>query len=147
MAFLRLDDKYAEIEIVVFARQYANFSGVLHEDNAVFVEGTLSADEDGVKILLESASPLKSNQEYSYTKSNVAEAPLKRLYIRVDSMEDKRLTKLCRLTTLNSGETPIAIYDSSTGKYSTRKDLTINSSDSVLGRLADIFGPSNVILR
>ena len=59
MAFLTLEDRYAEIEVIVFPKQLDGYADVLLNDTAVRIKGTLAErEEDGVKLLLSSAEPL-----------------------------------------------------------------------------------------
>ena len=46
MAFIKLEDRYGEIEVIVFAKQYKNFSSEIFVENAVCIEGSISF-EDG----------------------------------------------------------------------------------------------------
>ena len=146
MAFLRIDDKYAEAEVIVFARQYAELSKLFEVDSAIFVEGTISEDEeDGVKIILSSARSLMSNSEYESKAMESLKKP--RLYIRIDGLGDKRLDRLYRCAALNPGDTEIVIYDNSNAKYSVLKGVGVNPTDSVISRLCDIFSSKNVIFK
>jgi DNA polymerase-3 subunit alpha len=96
MAFLTIDDSYGEIEVIVFAKRYSSFAELLYSDNAIFVEGTVSVeDDDSPRILLNSAQELVSNSEYTRT-AEIKEAAEKRLFIKIDSVSDKRET-ICKL--------------------------------------------------
>lgn len=148
MAFLTVDDKYAEIEVIVFARQYSDFADMLHEDGAVLIEGNISEDEeDGAKIILSSVEPLKSNADYEsrVPKDTVQKKP--RLFVRVNGLSDKRLDKLYRISLLNRGNTDVVIYDTVSGKYSVSKDMKINPTPEVIGRISNIFSAENVIFK
>ena len=145
MAFLLIDDGVAEIEVIVFARYYTQFSAEIYEENGVLIEGNISIDEgEGAKILLSSLKPLKSNKDFEI--SSDAQRP-QRLYIKVESTADKKIANLQRISILNSGETEIVIYDNLTKKYSIFKDSRIKTTDSVLDKLKLLFGENNVILK
>ena len=153
MAFLCVDDKYAEIEVIVFARQYQEFADLLHEEDAVLIEGNISEDEEnGAKIILSSAASLISNSEYdskmqkeSARKEDEQKKP--RLFVRVRGLNDKGLEKLYRISLLYRGETEVVIYDSLSGKYSVSKDMKINPTPDVIGKIASIFSSENVIFK
>ena len=151
MAFITVDDGFGEIDVVVFSRQYKQFSNLIGEDAVICVTGTLSIEEgEAPKVLLTIAEPILSNAEYnSNLKTNdksQSSNKEKRIYIKVPSISDERINKIYRLTALNPGFTKIVVYDESSKKYSIIKDLSIEQSDKVLGRLTDIFGPQNVIV-
>jgi DNA polymerase-3 subunit alpha len=143
MAFLTVEDRYAEIPVVVFAKNYSKLSSILEEDSAVIISGEISREEgEGAKILLSSAKPLLTDSEF------IAEKKVeRRLYIKVSSLSDARIDKIRRTATLNSGDTKIVLYDESTGRYSAMKDLSIDPSDNVIARLKNYFGDQNVILK
>jgi DNA polymerase-3 subunit alpha len=145
MAFLRVDDKYSECEVIVFAKQYAEFASILAEDSAVLIEANISEDEEnGAKLLLSSAKPLLSNAEYAKTGKAVKKP---RLYIKLTDLSDPRLDKLYRCATLNPGDAEIVVYDAKNGRYSVLKGFSINPSETVIARLSSIFSPDSVIFK
>lgn len=145
MAFITLDDKYGEIEVIVFARQYKEYSSYLVSDNAVFIEGqALAEDGDAARILLSCARALKTNSEYEAEHKMKKSAAAERIYIKVRDMSDKRIASAVRLSALNPGRVPIVFYDESTKKYKAMKGLTASGSDELIGRLTEIFGTENV---
>ena len=148
MAFVNLEDKFAEIEIVVFAKQYARFVDEIVEENAVYIEGNISEEEgEAPKILLSNLVPLKSNSDME-SLANAKKAPEEStLYIKIDGFDDKRIANITRMALLNSGKTNIVVYDVRTKKYNAMKDVKINPSDSVVERLRKIFGNDAVVLR
>ena len=147
MAFITLDDRFGEIEVIVFARQYAKYSLDLTVDSAVHITGTLSLEDgEDSKILLSTLTPLLSNDEYETQKKTLPEKE-ERLYIKVSSMSDTRISSLLRMAMLNPGKTKIAVFDESTKKYSVLKDASILASQKVLSRLFELFGKENVVLK
>ena len=146
MAFLKLEDKYGEVEVIVFAKQYSAFASELFVENAVFVEGSVSyEDGDEVRILLSGIRPLTNNAEFK----NVPSAPKKEetLYIRVQTRDTKCINVLTRMALLNPGNTKIAVYELDSKTYYGLKDVKISPSEKVLSRLKTTFGESNVILK
>ena len=147
MAFIGIEDKFAEIEVVVFAKQYARFSDEIFEENAVYVEGNISEEEgEPPKILLSNLVPLKSNGDMEKREEPKAAAP-HTLYVKIDGFDDKRIASITRMALLNSGCANIVVYDNKTKKYNAMKDVKINPSDSVIERLRKIFGDDSVVLR
>ena len=65
MAFLTVEDRYAEIECLVFPRQYAQLMQGIRADDAIFVEGNLSfREEETPKILVSHIEPLVEDRLY-----------------------------------------------------------------------------------
>ena len=95
MAFVKIEDRTAEAEVIVFTKLYEQFAAVLHEDNAVMIEGTLSfEDGDTVRIILSKAIPLISNDDFS-PLSGESIRP-ERIYIKMASVTDYAVNKNCR---------------------------------------------------
>lgn len=65
MAFFKLEDKFGEIECIVFPKKYNELYHEIFVDAAVYVEGTVSIkDEENVKILVNDIIPLTENSKY-----------------------------------------------------------------------------------
>jgi len=151
MAFISVEDKIGEIEVIVFARQYAKCSALLTEENAVAIEGRISEVEgEDPKIILSSIAPLIGNASYGAQDQAKKQAPLQnaqRLFVKLDSFSEQRLTPIYRLSGLNPGKTPVVIYDASAKKYISVKNLTVDPSEKVIFRLRSLFGEANVVLK
>jgi DNA polymerase-3 subunit alpha len=152
MAFINLEDKFGEIEVIVFAKQYSRFVDEIFEENAVSIEGNISEEEgEAPKILLSNITALKSNSDMELQNTH-KKAPEKAegastLYIKIDGFDDKRIASITRMALLNGGKTNIVVYDVRTKKYNAMKDVKINPSDAVIERLRKIFGDESVVLR
>ena len=147
MAYLTVEDRFAEIEVVVFAKQYSAMYSELYTDNAVCICGNISAEEgEDPQILLSTVERLTSNSDYVETKSAEAEKKTT-LYIRVANQKDERIPLIYRIAALNRGQTQIALFDDSTRKTLAMKNILIDPSDKVINKLKDIFGQNDVVLR
>jgi DNA polymerase-3 subunit alpha len=147
MAYLTVEDRFAEIEIVVFAKQYASLYSELYTDNAVCIIGNIAAEEgEEPQILLSSVERLVSNADYQDTSSSDTEKK-STLYIRVPNQKDERIPLIYRISALNPGTTQIALFDDSTRKTLAMKNILIDPSEKVMNKLKDIFGEKDVVLR
>ena len=151
MAFITLQDRIGEIEVIVFAKQYTKVLVELIEENAVMIEGRLSEEEgENMKIILSSLTPLLSNSRFRDMKEaeeRKSKNTCSRIYIKLDSLDEEKLIPLYRIANLNPGNIPIAIYDASKNKYVSLKNVTMNADEKVLMRLKSIFGDTNVVFR
>ncbi len=157
MAFLHIDDKEGEMEVIVFARQYASFSAILSEEVGLYIEGTLSVEEgegdtNHARILLSSASLLESNdviqREREQSKnelSDKAKTQSDRICIKLPALPDKRTDVLLRLSSLNPGRSEILLYDASSKRYSRMQGIYIDANEKVKQRLFHLFGEENVV--
>ena len=145
MAFLTVEDRYGEIEVIVFAKSYKKYSDIITEEAAIVISGNVSCEEgEAARILLSSAEPLHSDEEYRAPSAS-PQAPT--LYIKVSSLNDSRISNIHRIAALNRGNTKIVLFDESTRKYSAMKSLTLDPSEKVIARLCSLFSEQNVILK
>lgn len=151
MAFLRIDDKNGEIEVIVFAKQYAAFSSLLTEEAGVLISGTLSVEEgegesNQVRVLLSTVSLLEAADEKA-SKGELNDSPMqvKRICIKLASLPDKRTDVLWRLSSLNPGSAEVLLYDASSKRYVRVQGLCMSASDKVKARLCGLFGDENVV--
>ena len=147
MAYLTVEDRLGEIEVVVFAKQYAALYSELYTDNAVCICGNISAEEgEEPQILLSTAERLTSNSEYSDVKTEESDKK-NILYIRVKDQKDERIPLIYRISGLNRGETQVVLFDDSTRKSLAMKNILVDPSEKVMKKLKDIFGDNDVVLR
>ena len=145
MAYLTLEDRYAEIDVVVFAKSYQKFSDILDEDMAVIIHGNIATEEgEAPRLLLSAAAPLIPDSEYSQQEQKKSDPTL---YIKIPNLSDLRINNIKRIAALNRGNAKIVLFDESRGKYCAMKDLLIDTSDKVLDKLYSLFGKENVILK
>ena len=155
MAFITVEDRYSEIEVIVFAKQYDRFASDIQVDNAVYIVGNISAeDEEEPKILLSDIKTIISNDNYkvssppSVTHAPKVDKPVeRRLFIKVNGLSDERINVIHRIAQLNRGDVQVVLYDVTTSKYSAMKGISINPSDTVIARLKNKFGDSGVVLK
>ena len=112
MAFVRIEDLSGDLEVILFPQTFSQFNHLCVLDKVVLIKGKLDAkDRDGrigdeLKIILESATELSTDQAEAYQINNnqvgssrqllngpgaKGTARLERLYIRLASSEDKNL--------------------------------------------------------
>ncbi len=154
MAFLTLEDRTAEMEVIVFPKQFEGYADILLGDTAVRVCGTLSEREDeGVKLILSEAELLLSNAKFKAsvaagTESQKAE-PQKGacLYLRVPSLSDPKTREALEMVRFSKGDVEVLFYDASSGKTVAPKDTKTNPTSMMLGALRALLGDANVVLR
>lgn len=148
MAFITLDDGYGEIEVIVFAKSYKQYSDILLTETAVAVNATISTEEgEAPKLLLTSALLLKGDSEYSASKREASSNAERRIYIKVPNLTDNRINNINRICALNRGTTGIVLYDESRKKYCVMKDAYVDPSEKVISRLSTLFSPENVVFK
>lgn len=159
MAFIKLEDRIGEMEVIIFAKQYAKISAALSEEGAFLIDGRItSEDGEDVKVILSKLTPLIDNKSFTAApqkneKSNEGASQTKdlsqpaRLFIKLERFEETKLAPIYRIANLNPGKNPIAIFDASTKKYISLKNVTLSLNDKTVERLKSIYGESNVAIK
>jgi len=79
MAFITVEDRYADMEVVVFPKVLESCAAYLSYDTAIFVTGELSVrEEEAPKLLARTILPLRTNDKLQEDRQNgivTAEAP------------------------------------------------------------------------
>ena len=149
MAFITVEDRFAEIEVIVFAKQYSIAAKELFVDNAVVIQGNISAEEgEEPTVLMSELEPLLPNSDI--IKQDMLygdEKKGKLVYIRVKSQKDERIPLIYRISALNRGAAQVVVFDDSTRKCLAMKNICIDPSEKVIQKLKDIFGSEDVVLK
>ena len=145
MCFIRIEDRFAEMEVIIFPKQYGEIAKSVYAEAAVVVSAKIS-EEDGEdpRLILSGLTPLKSNSEYVCEPKKETD---KRIYIRIPDMSDKRISVISRLALLNGGSVRVVLYDMKSGKYAVMKDVSLAPTDKVMARLRETFGEENTVYK
>ncbi len=158
MAFVKLEDRFGEIECVAFAKQYSRFSPLLHIDSAVCISGNLSyKDDEPPRVLVSFVGELTDNAHYTEQKPQAVPAPAqvqsaptpqkpRKLYLRVSSVDSREYKKCENLIAIFPGAFPVVYYDASAKKYLSRSS-GIALSEYLLTVLREYVGDENAVVK
>lgn len=171
MAFIKLEDTFGEIELVVFPSAYAKYQALWKRDQVVLAKGKLGARQAAgggeLKVLVEHAeliteemaatvtSPPKSSLASKSTapalsfNESPALATVPKLYIRLEDSRDQPLLLSLKQKLDNyRGETEVVLITGPpTSKQIIRLPQTIALNEESLRELASVFGATNVVVR
>ncbi len=153
MAFLTVEDRYAEIEVIVFPKVFEECADILLSDTAVRVRGTLTEREDeGVKIILSSAELLRDNAKMTDAAKTPTPSSGKQkkgacLYLRVSSLDAPQTKEALEILRFSPGEASVVFYDVKTGKTVAPKNTKADPTELLLGALRALLGEDNVVYR
>ena len=152
MAFVTLEDRFAEIEVIVFARQYTQFSSELFVENAVVIEGNISVEDgDEVRIILSSAKSLGARSPSNETPKPKAEdnesAYTPRIFIRLSNTDEQTIAPIYRVANFNRGDAQVVIYDETNKKYVALRGIKMAQNDKVKDKLSELYGVSNIVFK
>ncbi|MFL0249049.1 DNA polymerase III subunit alpha [Clostridium neuense] len=135
MAFIRVEDMYAGIEIVVFPKIFEKNISYIKEDELVIIKGRINKREDEQpKILCEDISPLiKISNE--------------KLYILVESESEVKaaLSKIREIGLVYKGNIPIYLCTKKERKkFLIDKSMWVEKNVDSMSFLKDKFGETNI---
>lgn len=157
MAFFTIEDRYGEIECILFHTKLSSFSDLLGEDVAVMVQGRISLREDEEpRILVDSMLALRENgtTEPIPKTSDVAKQENanqrflipKKLYLRIPSQSAMVSQKAINFVDIFEGSIPVILYNSETKAY-TPLSHGLDATPYTVSELMRILGEENVVLR
>ncbi len=140
MAFLKIEDAFGTIEVLVFPKILSQYSNVLQEENIVMLDTKVSLREDEEpKLLLEKAVLL-----------DMVNPPQKKqiLYIKL-SQRTQDVLNIYKNTAIKfKGNTPVCLFFENSGeRLMAPEDLHINPTDDAINELKKCFGDKNIVLK
>ncbi|MBQ8447780.1 MAG: DNA polymerase III subunit alpha [Clostridia bacterium] len=170
MAFITIEDKTGEIELVVFPKVFGDCSHILMKDTAICLRGEISAEEGKAPKILVSAvnliseglpeeaaarrragsAPMPSTPpptERERVEAYVPEAPKDRkLYLKVPDKESEVFRKVMSIISIFEGRTPVIIYNEKEKKYE-KYSAGIDVRPNMMAYLRTLLGESGVVLK
>ncbi len=143
MAFVRLSDRSAQIEVIVFASVFAQYEHLIVENKAMFVYGNVRKNEEGTLLL--AASSFVSIEQMETRAKLSSPKEITAVYIRVPSQNDPRLADLAALFGEHPGEDEVYLYFEDSGKYLKLKQHRISFDKSLLKILKNKFGETAIV--
>ena len=159
MAFLTVEDRLGEMELVVFPKILERYSFFLTPDVPIAAYGELSVTEDAPpKLLVAKAEMLKANftpEEAAAPaeKPTVKEDPApaqdkpKTLYLKVENLSCEACRRACSILEIFEGATPVVFFDASTKKYVKAVGRSTSIQPTMFSLLKTILGENAVILK
>ncbi|MBO5023932.1 MAG: DNA polymerase III subunit alpha [Clostridia bacterium] len=174
MAFVTLEDKTGEIELVVFPKIFENSSHILMKDTAVCLRGEISSEEDKAPKILVSAINLIADglpeeaparrtypaRENAPKYEKKAEAPrnaeakkavsaigkYSKMYLKVPDKEGEVFTKVMNLLSIFEGATLVIFYNEKDKKYE-KYSVGADVRPHMLSYLKKLLGENGVVLK
>ena len=145
MEFVKFEDLYGTMELIVFPQKYEQYSSFLKEDEILIVSGRLKIIEGEVpKILVDSIQSIKSisnveNQEQTEEK----------LFLRITkNMPSYILDKVKPILLNSKGNTQSNIYfEEKKQNYLLGNEFRISVEDDTIDELVSLLGRENVVLK
>lgn len=135
MAFMRLEDMYGGIEVIVFPKTLQSYKNLILEDSVVIVTGRVSIrEEEQPKILCESIEPLvKINNDKVY------------ILIEEEKLRKEAFEKIKENLLKHKGNQPVYICTKKERKkYRLDREFWVKHDEELLSFLKGVFGEANV---
>lgn len=147
MGFATLEDLTGTIEALIFPKVLEQVSPDLIPDSSVVFSGRLSIREDeDPKLLLDTISPLPSNQEASEITSRDQQLPGSTLWLRLPS--ESAISIVRPILSRAHGTISVILYIESTGaKLRAPESLFVRPTQPLMDALCEILGAKNVVLK
>ena len=135
MAFLRLEDMYGAIKIIIFPNTYEKYQDILTEDNIVIIEGEAQISEDDEScIVAKKILPLEQEEETAI------------LFLKAETAEN--LNKIGDILEKYKGNIPVKIRNAETGELLVaKKENWVAESGELFNHLVSLLGKDNVVLK
>ena len=176
MAFVKLEDRYGEVEVILFPNSYQQTVGLWERDRVVLVRGKVNTrDKEGnqsgeVKIMVDDAREITTEQAAAYEatgkkkktpkarlptakvprQADDSTAPItERLYIRLaDTYDEQTLLSLKETIDSHTGTTEVVLV---LGEADARQAIKLPSgfdrTTAGITKLQDLVGSDNVVLK
>lgn len=153
MAFCGLEDLYGDLEMIVFPKVLAMYSGLLNVGNIILVEGKISVKDDEVKLLAEKISVAPKTVdvriETDNNKNSKDTAKQKKgLFLRISAQNREEIEAIKNLLSIFEGKTPVYLFFTDTKKYEfLGMEYLTDVNNPLINELKYKLGEENVVLR
>ena len=170
MAFVTIEDKTGEIELIIFPKVFADNSHILMKDTAICLRGEISAEEGKAPKILVSAVSLISEglpeEVAERRRTNTAPLPTTpppterervptylpkppkdgKLYLKVPDKTGDIFQKVMNIIMIFDGKTPVIIYNEKEKKYE-KYNGGVDIRPNMLSYLRELLGENGVVLK
>ncbi len=149
MFLFTLQDRYQEMECIVFYNAAERLSPYLLVDRAVSVTGRISVrEEERPKLVVSSADLLTTNASYKKAPKKAEARPAeKRLFLRVPTIDSPDCFTAKEVLRQYPGKETVVFYDIKDGKYRVKTDGGVRVTPLLIEKLSDVLGNENVVYR
>lgn len=160
MSFVKAEDRYGEIELVVFPNVYEKYAVHLSEGRVLLVRGALNFKEnEEPKLIVDSVDRARTNSDaQQYTPSASRPEPQKSaapipaqpsaLYLRIDDLNTPLYEKARRVLDIFEGSTPVIFYlTQSNRKVKAPSNMWVSLNEVMVRELRHQLGDKNVAVK
>lgn len=141
MSFITAEDLTGTIEIILFPRQFSEYSGIIQETSILIIEGSVSIKEDEPpKLICEHIIP---SSKFVPPSSDV-----KKLFVKFKNMNDEHVPAVMDIIYRYKGEDKVRIYFEKENKtVAPSSDFKCRVCEKLLKDIALVIGEENVAVK
>ena len=144
MAYVTLEDDTGSMEMLVFARALGECGPYLKENVPLLAEGRISVrDEKAPQLMCDRVQPLDHLRD-GYEEPDQPTLKIKKLYIRIPSLEDPRWRRIKLVLTMFPGTEQLVIRCADTGKLLSTPCVI---HPALVEELREVLGAENVVVK
>ncbi len=159
MAFVKLEDRFGEIEVILFPNSYQQTAGLWQRDRVVLVRGRLNGrDKAGkqsgeLKIMADEAREITVDEAEAYKPTGqkllTPKGAEERVYIRLASTSDEQtLLSLKQTIDSHKGKTEVVlVLGEAAQKQAIKLPGGIDRGSDGLSRLQELVGTENLVIK
>jgi len=177
MAFITIEDRNGEMEVVCFPKKLAVYGHLLAYDAVVCIKGTLSVrgNDEEVKLLMNQTIPIMDNRSYvpEQQGKEVQEQPdipmpplpsqadippepvemrytspqVSRIFLRITSNECEEYVRSRAFFRIFPGNVPVVYYYKDSGTYEKTDIPCTMATPFVIEELKEMCGEENVVIK
>ncbi|WP_280769904.1 DNA polymerase III subunit alpha [Salipaludibacillus daqingensis] len=144
MAFMRLSDETAEMEVTIFPKPFREFQTKLQKEELIFVEGKVQVHQGDKKIILDKCTTMDALNR----KHQERNQPVLYLYITTLHERNGKLKELKKLLQDTPGEVPVVLkYQSNQKAIRLSEMWNVSSEEIFINKLKGVLGNKNVYFK
>ena len=144
MAYVTLEDDTGSMELLVFSRVLGESGSYLKENMPVLAAGRISVrDEKAPQLMCDRVQPLDHLRD-DYEEPDQPTLKIKKLYIRIPSLEDPRWRRIKLVLTMFPGTEQLVIRCADTGKLLSTPCVI---HPALVEELKELLGGENVVVK
>ncbi|WP_027414792.1 DNA polymerase III subunit alpha [Aneurinibacillus terranovensis] len=150
MAFLTLEDKHAQVEVVIFPRVYEKYAHLLKKDRVLVMEGKIDKQghtEGGIKFIANHITDAKESECARPPAAALSQV----VYIKVEKNVEEdtdRLTRLKNVLVKNKGTSPVVLYYAAKKQpVQLSKEYAIHPTEELIKNIEKIVGAGRIIVK
>ena len=147
MAFVTIEDLYGTVEIILFPKQFLQYSSLVGEGNVIAVTGTLSIEEEKEpRVLADTVFKPDLNKIPAKEQPQQSKAHKRKgLFLKFDNPEDERIKKASIITSIFDGDLPLYYYYNDTKTYHLQpRNCFVSVNNTMIAELKNLLGDKNI---